>query len=61
MSDTQPENARRASRPGLVKMVTEARRASGKTVPILELVIAPGGDLIARRELHDEMTVGFAC
>jgi len=46
---------------GLVNMVTEARRASGKTVPILELVISPGGELIARGEIHDEVTVGFAC
>ncbi len=46
---------------GLVKMITEARRSSGKTVPIVELVISPSGELIARKELHDEMKVGFAC
>lgn len=46
---------------GLLAMALEARRASGKTLPILELVISPRGERIARREINDEVSAGFAC
>jgi NAD-dependent dihydropyrimidine dehydrogenase PreA subunit len=46
---------------GLLAMVVEARRASGKTPPIVELVISTRGERVARKDIHDAVGVEFAC
>lgn len=40
---------------GLLMMALEARRASGKSVPLTDMVIGVQGEVLARREVPDEV------
>jgi len=41
---------------GLVKLATEARRLSGKDIPVYDMIISVRGELLANRELPCEQT-----
>jgi hypothetical protein len=43
---------------GLLMMALEARRASGKSVPLTDMVIGVQGEVVARREVPDEAVLG---
>jgi ferredoxin len=42
---------------GLLMMVLEARRLSGSSVPVVDMTIGTRGDVLARREVPDEVSV----
>jgi hypothetical protein len=42
---------------GLLMMAVEARRLSGKSVPVVDMMIGTRGDVLARREVSDEVPV----
>ncbi len=46
---------------GLLMMALEARRASGKSVPLTDMVIGIKGEVLARREVPDEAVISTRC
>jgi hypothetical protein len=41
---------------GLLTMAVEARRLSGKSVPVFDTTIGTRGDVLARKEVSDDVT-----